>query len=177
MHAFVYRCGSRLTFEDFCKMDLDFIDKIGKDSYGRQWRRYGKKKQLEMAFKAVSEEEQRQDGLEASNFDTFTDVLAFCIGDEANQTKLLQKQVDIALDRMKSQSQGCDLSAEILVANQPLVALGKPTRDLPRTFWVAYKPLKTEAFGDLSFAAPMLQLVNYTLALKYLDWPGELTQC
>ena len=180
MHAFVYRCGSRLTFEDFCKMDSDFIDKIGKDSYGRQWRRYDKKKQLEMAFKAVSEEEQRQDGLEASNFEVFTQVLAVCIGDEANQTKLLQKQVDVALDRMKSQSQGCDFGAEILVASKTLAALGNTTCDLHHNFWLAYKRLKTEAFKDLrdnfsvlAFAAPISQLVNYAVALKSLRWAGE----
>ena len=29
MHAFLYRCGARLSFDDFCKMDKDFIENIG----------------------------------------------------------------------------------------------------------------------------------------------------
>lgn len=65
--AFIYRCGSRLSFEEFGCMEQGFIDKIGKDCYGNQWRRWDKKRKFRMAFDAVSDLEQNRDGVETSN--------------------------------------------------------------------------------------------------------------
>jgi hypothetical protein len=161
MHAFVYRCGSRLSFEDFCKMDSDFIDKIGKDSYGRQWHRFGKQKQLKKAFEAVSEEEQRQDGLEASNFGTFAKVLSACIGDEDQQVTLIEQQIEVALDRMKEGKPDSDFGAELLLVQKKLTALQKSIDHLPATFWSSYTSYNNNIIALIS----MLSYLVHTVAI------------
>lgn len=183
MHAFVYRCGSRLSFDEFCDMDADFIDKIGKDSYGRQWHRFGKEKKLKKAFEAVSEKEQRMDGVEASNFDSFVKVLGICIGDYDRQSHLIQKQIEVAVKRIEEARPNCDLGAELLSARNKLVSLKKSADHLPAAFWKAYKSLKTQAFKDFkkdfspkAFACPVVQLHNYAKALQTLQWPGEMEE-
>ena len=71
------------------------MEKIGKDCYGRQWNRFDRAKKMKKAYEAVSEEELCKDGLKASNFNAFVKVLGYCIGNEANQTMLIQKQVSL----------------------------------------------------------------------------------
>ena len=180
MHAFVYRCGSHLSFDEFCKMDREFIERIGKDSYGRQWHRFGKKKQMEKAFEAVSEEEQRQDGLNASNFDTFVKVLAYCIGDNKTQEAMIESQINESIERMKTPEQTSNLGADLLSASTKLKGLGKSVDHLPAAFWSSYKYLKKNSFDEFKgsfmakdFDGPMSQLVNYFNALETLGWPGE----
>lgn len=168
MHAFLYRCGGRMTFEEFCKMDKNFIEKIGKESYGRQWRRYDKTKKLEKAFEAVSDEEQRKDGLEASNFDAFLSVLGYCIGDEKRQASLIRQQADIALERMSKVGQDCDLAGELLSAHNKLRVLGESTHALPGIFWTAYRAIELNCYAQFNkektpaaFANPVHQLSAY----------------
>jgi GTPase SAR1 family protein len=134
MHAFVYCCGSRLSYEELCKMDADFIHNIGKDGYGRHWHRFGKRKQLEKAFEAVSEDEERQDGVEANNFDEFVKVLAYCIGDRDQHASLMENQIDVAVKRMIEVKPNSDIVADLLSARNSLRALVKPVEHLPRAF-------------------------------------------
>ena len=175
MHAFLYRSGSKLTLEEFCKMDPNFIESIGKESYGRQWRRYGRKKKLEMAFKAVSDEEERQDGLEASNFESFLKVLSYCVGGKDRQQSIVRQQLEVSLDRMKNLQGECDLGAEIFASYTKLTALGSPTDHLGSSFWTAYEKLVAGALNafdtDLSprvFANPLSQLASFSAATKKL---------
>ena len=181
MHAFVYRCGSQLSFDEFCKMDTDFIEKIGKESYGRQWHRFKGKKQLEKAFEAVSDEEQRHDGIQASNFGTFTEVLAYAIGDEKRQTELIRLQAEIAVERLKEAKKDINLGDELLCAFEKLNVLGESTDFLAGAFWAAFSQLKKRAlesfpneFSPEPFSAPMKQLLNYQNALKILPFDGQL---
>mmetsp|Transcript_30440 Transcript_30440/g.87816 ORF Transcript_30440/g.87816 Transcript_30440/m.87816 type:complete len:394 (+) Transcript_30440:1450-2631(+) len=132
MHAFVYRCGSRLSFADFRKMSSDFIDKIGKDSYGRQWRRYDDETKLKKAYQAVSDEEQRQDGLDVSNFGTLLKVLAFCIGDEERQLLLIERQVVVTKELMEKGGTGIDLGAAILSLIIHTLLLASLQQNFPR---------------------------------------------
>jgi GTPase SAR1 family protein len=180
-HAFIYRCGARLSFQDFCKMEFDFIEKIGKDSYGRQWKRFGKDQQLAKAYEAVSDEEQCQDGLEASNFETFIKVLSLCIGDEDRQGALIQKQIDVALKRLKDAKPDTNLGTELLSVHKTLTLLGKSTDHLPATFWASYKGLKTKAFAEFDekfeascFANTIDQLFGYIDTLRSVKWSGEM---
>lgn len=177
MHAFLYRCGSRLSFKDFCKMDHDFIDKIGKDSYGRQWRRFDKRKKLEKAFQAVTDKEQSKDGLEASNFDAFSKVISVCIGDDHRQTLIIKKQVEVALARLETSSNIVD---EVMVVHRLLSELGESIDHLSDTFWRVYNLLETKAlvecitaFSPSPVAAAMNQLCKYREALETLNLPDE----
>jgi GTPase SAR1 family protein len=183
MHAFVYRCGSRLSFDEFCTMDKDFIEKIGKESYGRQWRRWDAQKKLGKAFAAVSNEEQRCDGVEASNFDSFVKSLAYCIGDQERQTYLIQQQVKVSLERLSRTGgdHNTDLGAEILGAHKKLDSLGMETTGLKESFWIAYTDLKNEAFTKFAVSTspsilsdPMKQLLSYYKTLKETGWEGEV---
>lgn len=145
MHAFLYRCGARLTFETFCNMDWDFIDKIGKESYGRQWYRFSKDEQLKKAFNAVSDEEQCMDGVAASNFETFLKVLRFCIGDGANQLRLLKAQIQVYSD-LQSKGKG-DLAkhfGHLYILNS---ILSGETTAFTASFWKGYKIMSKEKFG------------------------------
>lgn len=181
MHGFLYRCGAKLSFDDFCKMDKDFIENIGKESYGRQWKGYTDKKKLEKAFDAVSDEEQRKDGLLASNIDSFVKVLATCIGDKEQQGAIIHQQVEVALDRMaKVQDDNIDLGAELVSAHTKLTLLELPTNHLRSAFWEAYKKLADEALStfDLTFyprvfARPLGQLASYLSALGEIHVDNE----
>jgi hypothetical protein len=106
-----------------------WIDRIGKDCYGRiQWRRWGhtydRSMQLQKAYDAITDEEQRQEGLDASNWETFRQVLAICIGDEAHQATMIEKQIEVALDRInrggssKSSGSPPGVGAELLAAHK-----------------------------------------------------------
>lgn len=181
MHAFLYRCGARLTFDQFKRMDEVFIENIGKESYGRQWRKYDKLTKLEMAFKAVSEEEERQDGLEVSNFDYFMKVLGYCIGNEERQASIIKQQVDVALRRLAQAQDGCDLSAEFSAAYKNLKLLGLPTEDLLTNFWVALEKLKDDALAtfdsELSpriFERPLTQLTSYLHIVGPIGWFDQI---
>ncbi|CAB9524532.1 expressed unknown protein [Seminavis robusta] len=181
MHAFVYRCGSRLSFDEFIKMDKDFIEKIGKHSYGWQWHQFGEEGQLQKAFKAVSETDLRKGGMIASNFEAFVKVLQCCIGDKQQQTLHIEHQVKVALERMKQASPGSDLGTELITAYTKLEAIGRPVSHLPKAFWASFDRLKNEAFNDFktnnspaSFTQPIGQLCNYHRALQALQWPNEM---
>lgn len=181
MHAFVYRCGSRLSFDEFCKMDAEFIENLGKESYGRQWHRFNKKKKLEKAFESVSEEEQRLDGIRASNFDAFTKVLSYAIGDKERQKSLIRFQAEIAVERLKEGRGEYGLGDELLSAHNKLDALGESTDFLTNAFWTAFRQLKKTAlesfpkdFSPAAFSKPTKQLLNYQKALEILPFDNEL---
>jgi len=183
MHAFLYRCGSRLSFEDFCKMDKEFIDNIGKESYGRQWKRFNDNKKLEKAFEAVSDEDQRQDGLRASNIDSFVKILACCIGGAERQGATIRKQVDVTVDRMSRVEEDYDLGLELLAAYRKLSLLGLPTEHLRTAFWAGYDKLSENALDvfeiSLSpneFARPLKQLASYLDALHEIGRGDETTK-
>lgn len=183
MHAFLYRCGSRLSFDEFCHMDREFIDSIGKESYGRQWKRFNDKKKLEKAFEAVSDEEQRQDGLQASNIDTFLTVLRCCIGGQERQGSIIRKQVDVAVGRMSRVDVDCDLGDELRAAKVKLSKLGLSTEHLRGAFWQAYQNLSESAvtafetsLSPTVFARPLEQLASYMDALKNIGWEDEATK-
>eukprot|EP00977_Amphora_coffeiformis_P017392 scaffold5627_cov158-Amphora_coffeaeformis.AAC.3 len=147
MHAFLYRCGSRMTFDQFREMDNDFIEKIGKESYGRQWRRYSSEEQLQKAFEAVNDAAQCNDGIENSNFATFLKVLSFCIGDETNQLRILQKQVDINANRL-AREVGYDLGKDFgHIYDMALPLLGNYSPHvLHARFWEGYRKKTAFAF-------------------------------
>lgn len=172
MHAFLYRSGSRLTFEEFQKMDEDFIEQIGKESYGRQWRGYSASKKLEKAFEAVSDENQRRDGLEASNFDSLVKVLAYCIGGEKRQCAVIREQVEASLQRLSKAKDDCDLSGELFSAHRKLTAVHSSTDHLRTYFWRAFKKVRIDALGAFTtnfspaaFQRPMQQLNGYLTSI------------
>ena len=180
MHAFLYRCGGRMSFEEFCNMDKTFIDKIGKESYGRRWRRYDETKKLQKAYEAVSDEEQRKDGVKASNFDTFLSVLGYCIGDFKRQASLIRYQIDVALERISRTENNCELGKELLSAHKKLRALGEKSHSLPSLFWKAYDYKEEKSFDQFDkdgvptpFANPMHQLSSYLKILPVCGWDEE----
>lgn len=211
MHAFLYRSGSQLTFDEFKKMgkikicqcssdvqltynswmsdskysvffcsDKDFIERIGKESYGRQWRSYSSQKKLEKAFEAVNNEEQRRDGLEASNFDTFVKVISYCVGGDKRQSSIIRQQVDVSLERMAKANEECDLSAEVFSAYEKLNALKSPTDNLRCAFWRAFKKVRIDTLSAFStslspavFERPMKQLDSYLSSVRVIGWEGQ----
>eukprot|EP00977_Amphora_coffeiformis_P027578 scaffold34621_cov166-Amphora_coffeaeformis.AAC.21 len=183
-HAFLYRCGSRMTFESFCKMDVAFINKLGKESYGRQWHRYSQEEKMTKAFEAVHDEEQRRDGVAISNFDAFLKVLDYCIGDDKKQTNILQKQIEVFTERFSKASDKCDLGVEFGKLYDAIGILGGEKDKLTEDFWVSYSSRMGKTFRQfivdekgvdptcLAYAPE--QLESYTKQIVHLGLHEEL---
>eukprot|EP00977_Amphora_coffeiformis_P019017 scaffold6856_cov156-Amphora_coffeaeformis.AAC.10 len=151
MHAFLYRCGSQLSFESFCKMDQDFIDKLGKESYGRQWYRFGRDEQLQKAFEAVNDEEQRKNGVAISNFGTFLKVLDICIGDEEKQKRILLQQVETHGVRLGEANDEADLGAAFGQLYETSVLLNGNHSHQCEVFWQAFSKKSLTCFRQFIY--------------------------
>ena len=146
MHASLYRCGSQLSFENFCKMDHDFINKLGKDSYGRQWHRFSKDEQLQKAFEAVNDKEQQNDGIAVSNFGTFLKVLDICIGDEEEQKRILLRQVETHASRLVYMNEETNLGESFGQSYEMSVYLGGNHSHMCENFWQAFSKTTATCF-------------------------------
>uniref|UniRef100_A0A7S3L1Q9 Dynamin N-terminal domain-containing protein n=1 Tax=Amphora coffeiformis TaxID=265554 RepID=A0A7S3L1Q9_9STRA len=151
MHAFLYRCGSQLSFERFCKMDQEFIDKLGKESYGRQWYRFGRDEQLQKAFEAVKDEEQRKNGVAISNFGTFLKVLDICIGDKEKQKRILLRQVETHCVRLLEANEEADLGAAFGNLYETSVLLGGNHSHQCEVFWQAFSKKSLTCFRQFIY--------------------------
>jgi hypothetical protein len=101
-NAFSYRTASRLSLEEFKKLDMKLIDKLGRDEVGNfKWRKLSLDAKYDTVYQAVSDTEQYQERLGATNFDKFLSAFSsICLGGDKVQQDLLDKQLTFALRRV-----------------------------------------------------------------------------
>jgi hypothetical protein len=99
-NAFSYRTASRLSLEEFKKLDMKLIDKLrGRDEVGNfKWKKLSLDAKYDTVYQAVSDTEQYQERLGATNFDKFLSAFSICLGaGDKVQRDLLDKQLTFVL--------------------------------------------------------------------------------
>lgn len=170
-NAFLYRMASRLSLADFKKLDKDSVDKIGRAEIGRiKWKKLSQQRKHEIAFAAVSDQSEYEERLEATNFNKFLDVLVHCIGGEAAQAQMIEKQLEVAVKNLSYKD--C-LAKQLLGICERSKVVGQKTVHLKDRFWTLY--IKQEDDARSSFSVDMEltrlhdcmeQLIRYAVDLN-----------
>jgi len=122
IHAFIYRTASTLSFDVFQqKMDKTLIDKLGRDSFGRRWKKFEDHEKAEKAYEMIRDPEECKDGIEASNFNAFMTVLSFFVGGAKTQQWLIEQQIMAIAARMKPEE---DFVSDIRALFDQCIQLG-----------------------------------------------------
>jgi len=177
INAYIFRTASLMSLEQFAKFDADLVDKLGREFYGRGWKVMGKREKIEAAFEVVHGGEYYKEGMEASKFDTFLEVLELAVGSK-KQLALLQAQVDV---QMKNLAPSKDFVEGIGIVYKNSQALNKPTTTLPETFWELYMACEKTALDVFEaaprrvdqLALPMQQLLVYTNLSEKAGWDED----
>ena len=76
VNAFIYQSANEMTLEQFKKFDSDLVLKFGKEQIGKSlWNLMSSEEKVKKTYELViSDLEQYEEGLKASNFDKFLDV-------------------------------------------------------------------------------------------------------
>lgn len=178
--AFLYRCGARLTFDQFKALDVKLINRLGKETFGRVWRSYSNEEKLQKAYEAVQDPELNRVALADTSFDALQKALALCIGDYDQQLNLIQYNVSTSLQKKVEDGNG-DLVGEIKAAVARLDSVGSDVKDLPSIFWKGYDRLEESVWLSSlvsnrickEFAAPAEQLFMFYCLAKDMDWHNE----
>lgn len=146
-NAFLYRAVSRLSLDDFKKLDTDVIEKFGREEVGRlRWKGMSIEDKYKVAHAALSVQSEYAKRLETTNFDKFLKVLLRCIGGKSNQARILQKQLDVAVKKLSSKD--C-LAQQLLGIFERSKVLKKRTDHLRGRFWSLYSDMEKEAKAQL----------------------------
>jgi len=178
IHAFIYRSVAHMSMERFKKFDSALIDKMGRLEVGKSfWIRLSEDERCETAYRAVTDQEQYHERLQATNFDTFLTALAYAIGDENHQLKLIQKQIATSL-RCVVPRRG--LVTELSKLHQKLTVVGGKKEDIQVTFWLKYKTLEETVFTEIlqtlnvdCLAVAMSELHDYFRLARCVGWNEE----
>ncbi|KAL7561542.1 hypothetical protein ACA910_007003 [Epithemia clementina (nom. ined.)] len=102
-HAYIYRVASTLGLNEFReKVDETFVDILGRDFYGRQWKTFNPQQKYEKAHQVIQDKKQYEEGIEESKFTTFLKALSFCVGGKETQEWLLEEQIKSYQERLDS---------------------------------------------------------------------------
>ena len=143
--AYWYRSASKLSFEEFTKIDQSIIDEIGREEIGRfRWKRMSTEEQYMAIFSIMQDEEEYRVRLRASNFDILMNSLDHFIGGKKKQDRMIRKQLESSLKKLSHGSGFYDRLVSIF--RQSLV-LDRPTSHLKETFWSLYSKSYQEAFA------------------------------
>ena len=143
--AYWYRSASKLSFEEFTKIDQSIIDEIGREEIGRfRWKRMSTEEQYMAIFSIMQDEEEYRVRLRASNFDILMNSLDHFIGGKKKQDRMIRKQLESSLKKLSHGSGFYDRLVSIF--RQSLV-LDRPTSHLKETFWVLYSKSYQEAYA------------------------------
>jgi small GTP-binding protein len=146
-NAFVYRTASRLSFDEFKKLDKSLIEKLGRDEVGKaKWRKLSQELKYKEAYDIVSCKSTYEGSLEATNFHVFLDALNQCVGGPRIQSALLKKQIESTLEAL---SFDVMFAQELQKINAKNKCLGSPNLPYQEYFWKAYAKCSTEKIADL----------------------------
>lgn len=143
--AYWYRSASKLSFEEFTKIDKATIDEMGREEIGRfRWKRMSTEEQYMTVYSIMQDEEEYRVRLRASNFDILMNSLDHFIGGRKKQDRMIRRQLESSLKKLSHDSGYYDRLVSIY--RQSLV-LDKPTSHLKETFWALYSKSYHEAYA------------------------------
>jgi GTPase SAR1 family protein len=177
-NAFAYRTASRLSLEEFKKLDIALIDKLGRDEVGNfRWKKLSLNAKYGVAYDAVSDTEQYQELLEATNFDKFLSAFTFCLGGNEVQRNLIEQQMAVSLRNLSLDS---PVASQLRAIHECCKVLKKPTGQLKTSFWSMYEKLTTEAFSlfDINMdtggmTKALDELMGYSALATELGWTDQ----
>jgi GTPase SAR1 family protein len=180
IHAFMYQAGSRCGFDQIQRFfDKDLIEKLGKEHFGKKWRRFSTQQKLEKAYEVLSDRAQCEEGFDLSHFDKFVALLSFCIGGRETQRSILKSQIDVALTRLSPQLV-VNVANEFQTFYTRSKALNQPVEGLPTHFWSLFDQVADNSFSlvkgpkDIRFvSSPMDLLFKYAQFLHEVEWESE----
>jgi GTPase SAR1 family protein len=144
-NAFAYRTASRLSLEEFKKLDIALIDKLGRGEVGNfKWKKLSLNAKYVAAYDAVSDTKQYQERLEATNFDKFLSAFSFCVGGDEVQRDLIEQQLTVSLRNLSFDS---PVASQLRAIYERCKVLDKPTEQLKTGFWAIYEKLSKDAFS------------------------------
>jgi GTPase SAR1 family protein len=177
-NAFVYRTASRLSLEEFKKLDIALIDKLGRDEVGNfKWKKLSLDAKYAVAYDAVSDTEQYQERLEATNFDKFLSAFSFCLGGDEVQRNLIEQQLTVSLRNLSLET---PVASQLRAIYERCKVLKKPTEQLKTSFWSMYEKISKDAFSvfdshmDTGGVTKALdELMGYSALATELGWTDQ----
>ena len=177
VYAFIYRTASSLTLELFKqKMDRTLIDKLGKETYGRRWKKFSEQQKIEKAFEVIQDTDQFEDGLEESRFNDFIKALSFCVGGAETQKWLIERQIKVLTSRLKHAEdyvQGLnavyDMSTRLGLEDCGPSVFSRFLDLFKKSEHMTMTSFKESPKNVSLMAAPMTELLSVCNLLKHMD--------
>ena len=145
-NAFIYRTVSKLSLEEYKQLDKGIIERLGQEEAGRmRWRAMTLEEKHSVVHAAVSDPSAYKERLESTNFDHFLKILNHFVGGVSTQTKILEKQLDVATSKVEGGKEG--IAEQLRSIYHRSKVLGKPTNHLASNFWSVYKTVEDKAFA------------------------------
>ena len=139
-NAFTYMKAGCIDLE---KLDdpkhLDLVNKIGNDEYGHKWKRMIAKDKMDVVKEILQNKSELDERLSGTNFNSFISVLSDFVGGYDRQQEILVKQLDVALQTLRSGSLGeKPFSESICDAFKRCKTIGLPCK------WISFRSTKTK---------------------------------
>jgi GTPase SAR1 family protein len=169
--AYWYRSASKLSFEEFTKIDQSIIDDIGREEIGRfRWKRMSTEERYTAIYSIMQDEEEYRVRLRASNFDILMNSLDHFIGGKKKQDRMICKQLESSLKKLSHDSGYYDRLVNIF---RKSFVLDKSTSHLKETFWSLYSKSYQEAYAKFekspshvaTMHGPLQVLIRYASEL------------
>ena len=185
LNAFVFRCSSRLSLEQFRDFDPKLIAKIGRGRIGREkWQDLTNDEKIEVTYNMIQDPIRYQKGLAESNFETFLTALSNTLDGAKIQSYVLQTQIEYELKRL---SYNVDVVSSLLAISERIKVIGGASRlgnsldtSLQATFWREFQRMEDVEFLRFSHAVHvsalsclMEQLVAYHVFACNKKWAAE----
>ena len=169
VNAYIYRAAASLTLEDFkAKIDNSLVEKLGKEAYGRRWKKFKDAEKYEKAFEVIQDDDQYEDGLDASRFKDLLLAMAFLIGGKTTQKRMIEDQIDDAKSRLDP---SMDYVQELRTIYKKSIRLGvaSAAKQVHSRFLELHKTSVENAFTEFSkspfevhhLAKPMEELLSF----------------
>jgi hypothetical protein len=172
----IYRAASGVSLEKLQLLDMEWIDKIGTDEFGRsKWRKLSPEEKYEAVYQTMSEESVYDEVLAGTNFPRFLNALKEAVGGPTVQLKLIKKQLSIALKAVQTfDATTVSTISKIKCISERLgIATDMTFND---HFWTTYKNYiadATEVYKTNTdhkvFRVAMSQLIAYDAELSQTD--------
>jgi hypothetical protein len=145
----------------------------------RQWNKLDTNEKYKAAYEAISDPDNYQEGIRSSNFENFVSVLSHCIAGTKTQTGLIERQVQVALESLASES---GLATKIGTLYDGMSEIGLSPERLKRIFWENFDELeKIHLDGPLLHhqscankrVVPLKELILYHECAVKAQWFDE----
>jgi GTP-binding protein EngB required for normal cell division len=187
IQAYIYQTASRMDLERFKTLDKLLIDEFGRNMLGKvSWRKLSDDDKVQKVYDIARDPIYFEEGIKECNFDKFLTVLNYVLRGEELQKEIVQEQINVALDGLRSSVDHTDITCYLRTAYEKLRLLDNATiteNDLTSTFWACYDKLEESVFSQLTIsrstqnicllAMPMDELIMYHQLSHDAGWSDE----